>query len=274
MELADGTKVGRGDKEWQYWKFAWRQSFHVDCLTTSVLDVAAKLYRSFVECYKGLEGWIRKWVIATVPGVHSSPSSLWQIICTTPTSELPTSWPQQCGRLCHPTTHWDACCRSSPLEQSSWTSRHHKRIIRDIDHLYLCKADSHSNLCYIPDPTPSGKVQNASTCLKHEERHSNEQVCHFQFLSVEFEGHAHVDRSSTCPASINSFRAIWRLERSRATEPPALVTWMCCRRVFFWNHPCHKGACGSVQSSKHILVKAFWLRFIFAAFWNPLNTTL
>ena len=25
MELADGTKVARGDKDWQYWKFAWRQ---------------------------------------------------------------------------------------------------------------------------------------------------------------------------------------------------------------------------------------------------------
>lgn len=24
MELADGTKVARGDKDWQYWKFAWR----------------------------------------------------------------------------------------------------------------------------------------------------------------------------------------------------------------------------------------------------------
>lgn len=26
MELADGTKVARGDKDWQYWKFAWRQA--------------------------------------------------------------------------------------------------------------------------------------------------------------------------------------------------------------------------------------------------------
>ena len=25
MELADGTKVARGDKDWQYWKFAWRR---------------------------------------------------------------------------------------------------------------------------------------------------------------------------------------------------------------------------------------------------------
>jgi hypothetical protein len=26
MELADGTRVARGDKDWQYWKFAWRQA--------------------------------------------------------------------------------------------------------------------------------------------------------------------------------------------------------------------------------------------------------
>lgn len=25
MELADGTRVARGEKEWQYWKFAWRR---------------------------------------------------------------------------------------------------------------------------------------------------------------------------------------------------------------------------------------------------------
>ena len=26
MELADGTRVARGEREWQYWKFAWRHS--------------------------------------------------------------------------------------------------------------------------------------------------------------------------------------------------------------------------------------------------------
>ena len=36
MELADGTKVARGDKDWQYWKFAWRQQHFTEMLLGEV----------------------------------------------------------------------------------------------------------------------------------------------------------------------------------------------------------------------------------------------
>ena len=37
MELADGTRVARGDKDWQYWKFAWRLGTWIPILISSNL---------------------------------------------------------------------------------------------------------------------------------------------------------------------------------------------------------------------------------------------
>lgn len=54
MELADGTKVARGDKDWQYWKFAWR------CSLITVITLTDHLHMTHFRAANVMATAVRK----------------------------------------------------------------------------------------------------------------------------------------------------------------------------------------------------------------------
>jgi len=54
MELADGTRVARGDKDWQYWKFAWR------CSLITVITLTDHLHMTHFRAANVMATAVRK----------------------------------------------------------------------------------------------------------------------------------------------------------------------------------------------------------------------